>query len=183
MKFQLEIGLGNAAFTHVTADETNGEPNPGPELARILRQLADRLESEPVEVPPSLWTHRNLFDHNGNPVGEARFADGRFDVDQLRIEGDADDQVRTLIEGVKPDAVEPIQRGDVYDSEALTGWTYMLGGGGPTTYGHCIGSGSSARVIVEVTLHSGQHALRVIDGPVAATISERLARASRGDLE
>lgn len=59
MKLRIEIDCGNAAFCN-----RDGEPDPGPELARILRQLADRLEDEaPVNV--------RLHDINGNACGVA----------------------------------------------------------------------------------------------------------------
>ena len=58
--FDLTIDTGNAAF-----GEDNLERDA--EIARILRQLAERLESDPCEnlIP--------LFDLNGNRVGEAIF--------------------------------------------------------------------------------------------------------------
>jgi hypothetical protein len=54
----LAIETGNAAF----------EDYPGPELARILRNLASRLERGDV-----LDGTRPLFDRNGNRVGYSVF--------------------------------------------------------------------------------------------------------------
>lgn len=55
MKAVIEINMDNAAFEEV----------PGVELARILRELAGRLD-ESGEVEPG---YRNLRDINGNGVG------------------------------------------------------------------------------------------------------------------
>ena len=59
-RFTVSVDTGNAAFD-------DGEE--GAELARILRDLADRIESRAC-VSGSF----RLFDINGNPVGEARGA-------------------------------------------------------------------------------------------------------------
>ena len=55
LKFRLQITCDNHAF----------EDNAAPELARILRDLASRLErGENFDM------YRNLFDLNGNIVGQ-----------------------------------------------------------------------------------------------------------------
>lgn len=58
-RFIMHAELESAAF----------HPDPGPEVARILRRLADRLE----EGEQGDW---NLLDVNGNSVGHAMFAGG-----------------------------------------------------------------------------------------------------------
>lgn len=55
MIFKLHIHTDNAAF----------EDNKGPELARILRELAYKMEKD----GPS-WCYQNLKDINGNIVGK-----------------------------------------------------------------------------------------------------------------
>lgn len=62
MKFTIEIICDNAAF----CDEDTGEPNPGPEIARLLRRVARYIDS-PSPVPGDTAT---LFDVNGNRAGE-----------------------------------------------------------------------------------------------------------------
>lgn len=66
MIFKLSITCDNAAF----------EDAPGDELARILRRLADRLESG---APASQFAARfdavSLHDVNGNKVGFVRIMD------------------------------------------------------------------------------------------------------------
>ena len=57
MKFIIRIGMENAAFS---------EGNEGTELARILRKLADRIESA-GEAPRCF---ENIRDVNGNTVGQ-----------------------------------------------------------------------------------------------------------------
>ena len=58
MPYLIEIATGNDAFY----------PEPGPELARILRKLADRIETAaPVELEDAI----RLMDYNGNTVGRA----------------------------------------------------------------------------------------------------------------
>lgn len=62
MKVIIQIDTGNAAF----------EDYPSAEVARMLHRLADMLEHNPVyEIDGSaqLW---NLYDLNGNCVGEYR---------------------------------------------------------------------------------------------------------------
>lgn len=61
----ITIDMDNAAFTYVTNDETNGEPNVGPEVARILRKLAGKVQDE-------TWPHNldglTVNDINGHAV-------------------------------------------------------------------------------------------------------------------
>jgi hypothetical protein len=58
MRFEVKIKCDNAAF----------EDAPASEVARILRELAERI------APPSVfYGHANLCDANGNVVGHARF--------------------------------------------------------------------------------------------------------------
>jgi hypothetical protein len=61
--FKLEIRTANVAF-----DEEEG--NAGPELARILRELADRVEGG---VPTG--DNASVRDVNGNRVGEWSYED------------------------------------------------------------------------------------------------------------
>lgn len=58
MKFTLTINCDNAAFT----DEETGAPYPAPEIARLLRVAAERVETYYRENGP-------LVDYNGNTVG------------------------------------------------------------------------------------------------------------------
>lgn len=55
MVFKLHINTDNAAFD---------DGNKGHEVARILRELADKLESDGLQ-----WCYQNLKDINGNIVG------------------------------------------------------------------------------------------------------------------
>ncbi len=59
--FRLQIETENAAF----------EPSPRLEVARILRELAERLEQ-------GLFGGRRLHDINGNNVGSFRFVSPRI---------------------------------------------------------------------------------------------------------
>lgn len=62
MRYQIEIRTDNDAFY----------PEPDPELARILRRLADRIETaSPDELTDSI----RLMDYNGNSVGTARLTE------------------------------------------------------------------------------------------------------------
>ena len=61
-KFEMECGIENSAFDH-----------PGEELARILRKLADRVESWEGSISDDF--HDLIMDANGNKVGTA-VADG-----------------------------------------------------------------------------------------------------------
>lgn len=62
MKFRMEIRCGNAAF----------EPVAGAEIARILRQLARKLDDMEVAEAP---LGASLRDVNGNTVGDWSFSD------------------------------------------------------------------------------------------------------------
>lgn len=53
MGFHLEIALVGEAF----------DPDPGPELARLVRKVADRVEHDPVGSSGA------VLDLNGNRVG------------------------------------------------------------------------------------------------------------------
>ena len=59
MGYSIQIETDNDAFY----------PDPGPELARILRKLADRLEGG------DLAESVRLMDYNGNAVGRAEYAE------------------------------------------------------------------------------------------------------------
>lgn len=63
MQFQLTIDCDNAAFLN---DDYNAPAN-GQELARILRDLADKVES----FDDVSDFERVLYDVNGNRVGKA----------------------------------------------------------------------------------------------------------------
>lgn len=67
MRFMLEIDCDNAAFgsTDLTAD---GISERNAEVARILREAADRIEGGALAV--------KLRDVNGNTVGQAGFQMG-----------------------------------------------------------------------------------------------------------
>lgn len=60
MKFQIEINCDNAAFS----PECRGE---GSEVARILRDLADRIDREGL----TRGDYFTLRDINGNSIGKA----------------------------------------------------------------------------------------------------------------
>lgn len=62
MYYRIEIAIGNDAFS----------PEPGPELARILRKLAHRIEGSDEEGLESII---RLLDYNGNAVGTAALSD------------------------------------------------------------------------------------------------------------
>ena len=62
MYYRIEIAIDNAAFS----------PEPGPELARILRKLAHRIECSDEE---GLKSTISLRDYNGNSVGTAALSD------------------------------------------------------------------------------------------------------------
>ena len=60
VKFKLSIDCGNSAF----------DENQNAETARILRELADRIEREQTaRLPDDFW----ISDCNGNRVGKAVF--------------------------------------------------------------------------------------------------------------
>lgn len=63
MRFELHIGVDNAAF--VDDEETF---DPAPELARILSDLAERIEAGELRWPDEPI---RLSDFNGNRVGFA----------------------------------------------------------------------------------------------------------------
>jgi len=63
--FTLTMNLGNAAFF----DEV-GTPRPEPEIARILRRIADYIE-EGTDLAPGDGAMYTLRDINGNVVGRA----------------------------------------------------------------------------------------------------------------
>jgi len=62
--FSVHIGTGNGAFHD---DDEADTYNPGPELARLLRELADRVEDRPINADQAIRLH----DINGNRVGFA----------------------------------------------------------------------------------------------------------------
>ncbi len=62
MRYLIEIATDNDAFF----------PEPGPELARILRHLAERIETA---SPDELAAGVRLLDYNGNRVGSATLAE------------------------------------------------------------------------------------------------------------
>jgi hypothetical protein len=64
-KFAVNIDLGNAAFEGDSL---------GPELARVLRNLADRLERDSAATIASKCAYGGyaLRDSNGNTVGGAK---------------------------------------------------------------------------------------------------------------
>ena len=59
MELTVNIGMDNAAF----------EPHPGDEAARILRNLADKLDG--VDFADDYDCNIRLIDFNGNSVGTA----------------------------------------------------------------------------------------------------------------
>lgn len=64
MKLQIDITLDSAAFY-----DDREMPLRGPEIARILRGLANTLDDDPEFKPHS----RRLIDENGNITGFYRF--------------------------------------------------------------------------------------------------------------
>ena len=65
--FRLHINTDGAAFGH-----DDGGEHSGPELARILRELADVCEHGGDALP---WSYANLRDANGNTCGAYRLRD------------------------------------------------------------------------------------------------------------
>lgn len=59
--FRLTMLTNNAAFTIESNDEDNGTHDPGPEVARLLREVADKVKNG--------YTHGPIIDVNGNTVG------------------------------------------------------------------------------------------------------------------
>ena len=72
--FTLTIRTAGAAFTVESNDEDNGTPNAGPELARILRSIADDVESIATEGVERVNT-QSVIDVNGNRVGGWKLTD------------------------------------------------------------------------------------------------------------
>lgn len=68
MKFELHVSTDNAAFY---SGRDADEYDPAPELARILRALADGIE--PSRLVPGVPIR--LLDVNGNRVGYAELAE------------------------------------------------------------------------------------------------------------
>ncbi len=68
MRFQLMMECDNAAFCR----EDNGQPDPGAEVARILRVVAGSVERN---GPDGLWF--SISDANGNVVGRYRLSGER----------------------------------------------------------------------------------------------------------
>lgn len=60
--FLLRIELGNAAF-----GDDEHSPETSAEIARILRDCAERVERQ---TPRDMGRFQNLRDVNGNPVGQ-----------------------------------------------------------------------------------------------------------------
>lgn len=57
---RIQIDTGNSAFTD---GQEPSQYTPGPEIARILREIADRIEWDDATAPLP------LLDYNGNRVG------------------------------------------------------------------------------------------------------------------
>lgn len=75
MQFILRMNTDNAAF--VGADDDYG---PGPEVARILRELADNLDF--VDAPEHfLRMSGRSIDFNGNTCGRWAFGTGSLDIE------------------------------------------------------------------------------------------------------
>ena len=66
--FTVKINTGNAAFV----EEGTGHPMAAPEVARILRSLADKVERHPGQLS-GCETDFAAFDFNGNCVGYATY--------------------------------------------------------------------------------------------------------------
>lgn len=74
MQFIVSINADSAAFTYVTNDERNGEPNPADGVADVLRRLADKIENAGERVTERDHTDPFvLMDINGASVGTAYF--------------------------------------------------------------------------------------------------------------
>lgn len=63
MQFNVQMTCDNDAFAE----------DPNPEVARILRELADRVERGEVDNHIGRTQYRSLFDINGNNVGAASY--------------------------------------------------------------------------------------------------------------
>jgi hypothetical protein len=67
MKFKLEMTIDNAIFSQFAHDrEHSDERRDGCEIARILRNMADRIKDDTDLRPGHRW---HLMDLNGNGVG------------------------------------------------------------------------------------------------------------------
>jgi len=97
-----------------------------------------------------------------------------------RVAAEADATVRSLIAGVEPDAAEPIQRGDVFDTAVGVARSYMIGGGGPTTHATVVPDPmETGALMVLVDVHGSEaREHRVITGPVASRIAAALRAAA-----
>lgn len=67
--FALKIETDNAAFT----DEDSGQPAPAPEIARILRLIADSLTLS--DIPLGGDETHIVRDINGNRVGQWAYSE------------------------------------------------------------------------------------------------------------
>lgn len=83
MKAKIEIDCGNAAFDFFSG-------GPAPEVARILKKLAARIEEEGIDLPDY---EIGLYDINGNKVGKLEVEDWEAcsDPDAQRDEEDEDE--------------------------------------------------------------------------------------------
>lgn len=63
--FRLTMLTNNAAFHIESNDEDDGTHVPGPEVVRLLREAADKIERG--------VTRSSLIDYNGNNVGSFEF--------------------------------------------------------------------------------------------------------------
>lgn len=79
MQFVLRMNTDSAAFEG--ADDDFGA---GPEVARILRELADKLDT-PADMGVVLKWSGGLVDFNGNTVGRWAFGTGSHDFDRLGL--------------------------------------------------------------------------------------------------
>lgn len=67
MKFVIEMRMDNAAF-----EVADPEARDGDEVARILRDIATKVEGQPINSD----THSGvIFDYNGNRVGSWEVVD------------------------------------------------------------------------------------------------------------
>lgn len=67
---RIEIETGNAAFHVQSSDEHNGEPNTGPEVCRILRNLVETIEIGRLLIEIENGEEFGLLDLNGNRCGK-----------------------------------------------------------------------------------------------------------------
>jgi len=73
----IQILTGNEAFCEESGERTRASVNA--EVARILRDLADKLEAAPYRDASGF---RSLYDVNGNKVGDYQLAE----VGHVRVE-------------------------------------------------------------------------------------------------